>query len=40
AELMPLAKEIHPTNNPSYGVLWGMSVMGLSVVLLQTAGIG
>ncbi|MGS6330883.1 hypothetical protein ACVGWG_00305, partial [Enterobacter asburiae] len=24
----------------SYGVLCGMSVMGLSLVLLQTAGIG
>ncbi|HGG9108822.1 TPA: zinc transporter ZupT [Enterobacter cloacae] len=39
-ELMPLAKEIDPNNNPSYGVLCGMSVMGLSLVLLQTAGIG
>ena len=29
-ELMPLAKEIDPNNNPSYGVLCGMSVMGLS----------
>ncbi|MGS6254657.1 zinc transporter ZupT, partial [Enterobacter asburiae] len=29
-----------PNNNPSYGVLCGMSVMGLSLVLLQTAGIG
>jgi hypothetical protein len=28
-ELMPLAKEIDPNNNPSYGVLCGMSVMGL-----------
>lgn len=27
-ELMPLAKEIDPNNNPSYGVLCGMSVMG------------
>ncbi|HBL5361145.1 TPA: zinc transporter ZupT, partial [Enterobacter hormaechei] len=27
-------------NNPSYGVLCGMSVMGMSLVLLQTAGIG
>ncbi|MCN2197911.1 zinc transporter ZupT, partial [Escherichia coli] len=27
-------------NNPSYGVLCGMSVMGFSLVLLQTAGIG
>lgn len=35
-ELMPLAKEIDPHNNPSYGVLCGMSVMGLSLVLLQT----
>ncbi|MGS6285826.1 zinc transporter ZupT, partial [Enterobacter asburiae] len=26
--------------NPSYGVLCGMSVIGLSLVLLQTAGIG
>ncbi|MDW4799454.1 zinc transporter ZupT, partial [Escherichia coli] len=26
--------------NPSYGVLCGMSVMGFSLVLLQTAGIG
>ncbi|HCO7159333.1 TPA: zinc transporter ZupT [Escherichia fergusonii] len=39
-ELMPLAKEIDPNNNPSYGVLCGMSVMGLSLVVLQTAGIG
>ena len=39
-ELMPLAKEIDPNNNPSYGVLCGMSVMGFSLVLLQTAGIG
>ena len=38
--LMPLAKEIDPNNNPSYGVLCGMSVMGFSLVLLQTAGIG
>ncbi|MCT9705026.1 hypothetical protein N7236_22510, partial [Escherichia coli] len=37
---MPLAKEIDPNNNPSYGVLCGMSVMGFSLVLLQTAGIG
>lgn len=27
-ELMPLAKEIDPQSNPSYGVLCGMSVMG------------
>ncbi|MCY0037272.1 zinc transporter ZupT, partial [Klebsiella pneumoniae] len=26
--------------NPSYGVLCGMSVMGLSLVVLQTMGIG
>ena len=39
-ELMPLAKEIDPNNNPSYGVLCGMSVMGFSLVLLQTSGIG
>jgi len=39
-ELMPLAKEIDPNNNPSYGVLCGMSVMGLSLTLLQTNGIG
>jgi len=39
-ELMPLAKEIDPESNPSYGVLCGMSVMGLSLVLLQAAGIG
>ena len=39
-ELMPLAKEIDPNNNPSYGVLCGMSVMGLSLVILQSMGIG
>ncbi|GGD23918.1 zinc transporter ZupT [Franconibacter pulveris 1160] len=39
-ELMPLAKEIDPHNNPSYGVLCGMSVMGFSLTLLQTSGIG
>ena len=37
-ELMPLAKEIDPNNNPSYGVLCGMSVMGLSLVALQAIG--
>jgi len=37
-ELMPLAKEIDPHNNPSYGVLCGMSVMGLSLVALQAMG--
>ncbi|HFZ8995675.1 TPA: zinc transporter ZupT [Citrobacter freundii] len=39
-ELMPLAKEIDPNNNPSYGVLCGMSVMGLSLVALQAMGMG
>ena len=39
-ELMPLAKEIDPNNNPSYGVLCGMSVMGMSLVILQSMGIG
>lgn len=39
-ELMPLAKEIDPHNNPSYGVLCGMSVMGFSLTLLQSSGIG
>lgn len=39
-ELMPLAKELDPQSNPSYGVLCGMSVMGLSTVVLQTVGIG
>ena len=39
-ELMPLAKEIDPNNNPSYGVLCGMSVMGMSLVVLQSMGIG
>ncbi|KNC91377.1 zinc transporter ZupT [Trabulsiella odontotermitis] len=39
-ELMPLAKEIDPHNNPSYGVLCGMSVMGMSLVALQSMGIG
>ncbi|SQI42874.1 Zinc transporter ZupT [Leminorella richardii] len=34
-ELMPLAKEIDPNNNPSYGILCGMSVMGISLMLLQ-----
>ncbi|ALB64005.1 Zinc transporter ZupT [Cronobacter condimenti 1330] len=38
-ELMPLAKEIDPNNNPSYGVLCGMSVMGFSLTLLQTSGL-
>ncbi|OMQ23732.1 zinc transporter ZupT [Serratia oryzae] len=39
-ELMPLAKEIDPHNNPSYGVLCGMAVMGFSLTLLQSGGIG
>ncbi|QCR35016.1 zinc transporter ZupT [Nissabacter sp. SGAir0207] len=39
-ELMPLAKEIDPNNNPSYGVLCGMSVMGFSLTLLQSGGVG
>ncbi len=40
-EPMPLAKEIDPNNNPSYGVKFcGMSIMGLSLVILQTIGIG
>lgn len=34
-ELIPLAKEIDPQNNPSYGILCGMSVMGLSLTMLQ-----
>lgn len=38
-ELMPSQKRLTHTN-PSYGVLCGMSVMGFSLVLLQTAGIG
>ena len=38
-ELMPLAREIDPHNNPSYGVLCGMTVMGLSLTLLQSSGI-
>lgn len=39
-ELMPLAKEIDPNSNPSYGVLCGMSVMGMSLVALQAMGFG
>lgn len=39
-ELMPLAKEIDPHNNPSYGVLCGMTVMGFSLALLQSTGAG
>ncbi len=39
-ELMPLAREIDPHNNPSYGVLCGMTVMGLSLTLLQISGAG
>ncbi|KKI43816.1 zinc transporter ZupT [Hafnia alvei] len=39
-ELMPLAKEIDPQNNPSYGVLCGMTVMGFSLTLLQSSPLG
>ncbi|GLR08190.1 zinc transporter ZupT [Mixta theicola] len=39
-ELMPLARDIDPHSNPSYGVLCGMTVMGFSLTLLQTSGIG
>lgn len=39
-ELMPLAKELDPDNNPSYGVLCGMAVMGFSLSLLQSVDIG
>lgn len=39
-ELMPLAREIDPDSNPSYGVLCGMAVMGFSLTLLQSSGIG
>lgn len=39
-ELMPLAREVDPHNNPSYGVLCGMAVMGLSLTLLQSSGVG
>ena len=39
-ELMPLAKKIDPHNNPSYGVLCGMAVMGFSLTLLQSGGLG
>lgn len=39
-ELMPLAKEIDPVNNPSYGVLCGMATMGLSLTLLQLSDMG
>lgn len=35
-ELIPLAKEIDPQHNPSYGVLCGMTVMGFSLSLLQS----
>lgn len=38
-ELMPLAQEIDPQNNPSYGVLCGMAVMGLSLTMLQSSGL-
>jgi len=39
-ELMPLAREIDPQNNPSYGVLCGMTVMGASLALLQISEVG
>ncbi|MBA2816349.1 zinc transporter ZupT [Candidatus Pantoea persica] len=39
-ELMPLAREIDPHNNPSYSVLCGMTVMGASLALLQVSDIG
>ncbi|MDR0805242.1 MAG: zinc transporter ZupT [Enterobacteriaceae bacterium] len=39
-ELIPLAKEIDPHNNPSYGILCGMSVMGLSLMMLQMWTVG
>lgn len=39
-ELMPMAREIDPHNNPSHGVLCGMAVMGLSLSLLQSSGLG
>lgn len=34
-ELIPLAKEISPKQNPSFSILIGMSVMGLSLILLS-----
>lgn len=34
-ELIPLAREVDPQNNPSVGVLCGMVVMGFSLILLQ-----
>lgn len=34
-ELIPLAKEISPTQNPSFGILTGMSTMGISLILLS-----
>ncbi len=39
-EPMPLAKRSIRRANLSYGVLCGMSVMGLSLVALQAMGIG
>ena len=39
-ELMPRAKEIDPNKKPSYGVLCGMSEMGVSLVALQSMGLG
>lgn len=34
-ELIPLAKEVNPNQNPSIGILCGMTVMGFSLILLQ-----
>lgn len=34
-ELIPLASEMHPRNNPSIGILCGMSVMGFSLIILE-----
>lgn len=34
-ELIPLAKEVDPSRNPSIGILSGMTVMGFSLILLQ-----
>ncbi len=39
-ELMPVAKENDPNNKPSEGVISGMSVMGFSLVMIKTEGIG
>ncbi|WP_034943323.1 zinc transporter ZupT [Erwinia oleae] len=39
-ELMPLARDVDPHGNPSYGVLCGMTVMEFSLTLLQSSGVG